>query len=77
MHNKFNIKVSKDSGFCFGVRRADKIVNELAAVHRKVYIYGELIHNSDYIKKLESKGIVTFENLNDIAVTSDDVCVTK
>ena len=77
MNKKVNIKVSKDSGFCFGVRRADTIVNDLASDKRKVFIYGELIHNSDYIKKLGSKGINTFTDLNDVMVSSNDVCVIR
>ncbi len=77
MKNNLSIKVSEDSGFCFGVRRADKIVKELADKNQKVYIYGELIHNSDYINKLTSGGIITFESLDDINIPYNAVGVIR
>ena len=77
MDKKVNIKISKDSGFCFGVRRADKIVKELTQSGDKIYIYGELIHNSDYIKQLSERGAITIESISDIDDFKDSVCVIR
>ena len=41
MKNNIKITVSTDSGFCFGVRRADSIVNKLSDDNVDTYIYGE------------------------------------
>ena len=63
-----DINISESSGFCFGVRRADKIVNELSQTNSKVFILGELIHNNDYIKSLSDKSIVTLEGIDDVTM---------
>ena len=75
--NNITITVSKDSGFCFGVRRADTIVKELCNLKKNTYIYGELIHNSDYIKKLTQKGITTFDSVPENISSHDSVCVIR
>ncbi|MBR3996645.1 MAG: bifunctional 4-hydroxy-3-methylbut-2-enyl diphosphate reductase/30S ribosomal protein S1 [Clostridia bacterium] len=77
MNKEINIIISKDSGFCFGVRRADKIIKELAETREKIYIYGELIHNSDYIKQLNERGVITIESLSEIENFTDSVCVIR
>ncbi len=77
MINQTKITISKDSGFCFGVRRADNIVKKLHDENKKVFIYGELIHNSDYINKLTNEGITTFENISEISQTDNSVCVIR
>ncbi|MDO5724695.1 MAG: bifunctional 4-hydroxy-3-methylbut-2-enyl diphosphate reductase/30S ribosomal protein S1 [Tissierellia bacterium] len=57
---KFKIIVGDPTGFCFGVKRAlsktDKILKETIA-----YSYGELIHNTDEINRLESIGLKKFD----------------
>lgn len=76
--NKINVKIAENSGFCFGVRRADRIVKELSQNESKVYISGELIHNSDYIKSLHEKGICTLDNPADFKDEyADSVCVIR
>ena len=77
MNNRINIKVSRDSGFCFGVRRADSIVQKLHHCSEHVWIYGELIHNRDYINLLSAKGIKTFNSINEIKSEADSVCVIR
>lgn len=51
------IIVGKHAGFCFGVRRAMEIAENAAESGKKVYTLGDLIHNREAIKDLESKGI--------------------
>ncbi len=61
------IKVAKHAGFCFGVKKAIEIAEEVAKSNReKTYVYGQLVHNGKVIKELESKGIVFVEDISDI-----------
>ena len=53
-NGKVKIKVAENCGFCFGVRRAVETVYELRKkTDKKIYVVGELIHNSVFIKRLE------------------------
>ena len=61
------IKVAKHAGFCFGVKKAIEIAEEVAQSNKeKTYVYGQLVHNEKVIKDLENKGIIFVENINDI-----------
>ena len=51
------IRVAKNIGFCFGVRRALEMAKDLAKDHGTVFTLGELIHNKGVIAELEEKGI--------------------
>lgn len=51
------INVAKSSGFCFGVRRAIEISKRLAESEKKVYVLGDIVHNSFVVSELEEKGI--------------------
>jgi len=57
------IIVSEYNGFCGGVKaavlRADKILSE----DKKLYSYGEIIHNSDVVERFKSKGMVVVDEL--------------
>ncbi len=56
-----SIKVAESAGFCFGVARAAQLIEAEAEKQRPVYTIGELIHNKNYIKHLESKGVYATE----------------
>ena len=61
------IKVAKHAGFCFGVKKAIEIAEEVAqGNNEKTYVYGQLVHNERVIKDLESKGLIFVENIHDI-----------
>ena len=61
------IKVAKHAGFCFGVKKAIEIAEEVAQGNReKTYVLGQLVHNEKVIKNLEDKGIIFVENINEI-----------
>ena len=51
--------VAKNAGFCFGVRRATDLVEELIKNKDSglVCTLGQLIHNEEYIRYLESNGV--------------------
>ena len=61
-----NIKVAKTAGFCFGVSRADRIINELLAQNKKVCTWGPLIHNPGYISDLENRGVIIANDISQI-----------
>ena len=51
------ITLAKKAGFCFGVDRAIKLIEKLASEGRKVATLGPIIHNSQVIEDLESRGV--------------------
>jgi 4-hydroxy-3-methylbut-2-enyl diphosphate reductase len=51
------INVAKSSGFCFGVRRAIDICENLAREEKTVRVLGDIVHNSFVVRDLEQKGI--------------------
>ena len=67
------IMVAKHAGFCFGVKRAIDIAEEVASKNKdKTYVYGQLVHNERVIDDLQKKGIEfvdSIENIPQNAVT--------
>jgi len=51
------INVAKSSGFCFGVRRAIDISEDLAKGKKSVYVLGDIVHNTFVVQDLTQKGI--------------------
>ena len=54
------IILSKNAGFCPGVRRADEAVKSLIAARQRgerIFTLGPLIHNGVYVKSLEDEGV--------------------
>jgi len=61
------IKVAKHAGFCFGVKKAIEIAEEVASGNpENTYVLGQLVHNEKVIKNLEGKGIIFVEDINEI-----------
>ena len=62
------IKVAKNSGFCFGVKKAIEIAEEVAQKNNghSTYVLGQLVHNERVIDDLENKGIVFVDDINNI-----------
>ena len=58
------IIIGKTAGFCYGVKRAvEGTMKEIEKSQENVYCLGELVHNGEVIKKLESRGLKIVENL--------------
>ena len=59
------ISQAKNSGFCFGVRKA---LDEVEKIGNKggIYILGHLIHNKQVINKLKERGIKIIDNIDSI-----------
>ena len=57
------IKVAKSAGFCFGVKRALEIAFKTAAVEKKVYMLGDIVHNEHVIADIKRAGIKKIRSL--------------
>lgn len=64
------IEIDEGSGFCFGVVNAIKAAEqELATSSETLYCLGDIVHNSEEVARLESKGLKTidYEDLNKLS----------
>jgi len=57
------IEVSKCNGFCGGVKIAVDKAFKILEKEKKLYSYGEIIHNKDVVDKLNSKGMIVVEDI--------------
>jgi len=69
--------IGKDSGFCFGVKRASDIVEAQiasAAEGERIYTLGKLIHNDIFNARLAARGVTSIDEseIERIAASSDD-----
>jgi 4-hydroxy-3-methylbut-2-enyl diphosphate reductase len=51
------IEIDNDSGFCFGVKKAIELAEKSLEKGEPVYCLGEIVHNKEEVKRLESKGL--------------------
>lgn len=58
------IKLAKTAGFCFGVDRAVNLVYDLVDKGEKVCTLGPIIHNSQLVSDLESKGVKIIDDIS-------------
>ncbi len=59
------VELAKYAGFCFGVRRALKMVeNNLDSLKKPVKMYGALVHNEEVVRVLQDKGIEIVNNID-------------
>lgn len=60
-------QLSKNAGFCFGVKRTLAMVEDnFNKMKMPVLMYGHLVHNEEVVKKLIEKGIKVVEDLTDV-----------
>lgn len=60
------ITIAKSAGFCFGVKRAIDLAQDIASKNSKVYTFGPLIHNPQEVKRLEKENIKVIEDYSKI-----------
>ncbi len=65
------IKIAKNSGYCFGVKRALKITEQILKENRdnkktKVFTLGSIIHNSGVSDELAKKGLISVDDFKKI-----------
>lgn len=70
------IELAKYAGFCYGVKRAVETAKRLKAENpdTPVSVLGELIHNADVIRELESLGIKT---LTSVPEKGEGICIVR
>lgn len=60
------IKIAETYGFCFGVKRALDIAFDATEKSKKIYSYGQLIHNDQVSEKLSSQGLVEVKEIGNL-----------
>lgn len=60
------LKLMKNMGFCFGVRRAVDKARRLAEEKGRVYTLGELIHNRGVIEELSEEGVLPIGSIDEL-----------
>ena len=60
------IIIAKSAGFCFGVKRALDLVQDIAEKNNEVYTFGPLIHNPQEVQRLEKENIKVIEDYSKI-----------
>jgi 4-hydroxy-3-methylbut-2-enyl diphosphate reductase len=61
------IRLAKNSGFCFGVKRAIKMARDEASMrNEKLVTIGPIIHNPQVVSRLEDIGVYAIDNIDEI-----------
>ncbi len=69
------VLLAKNSGFCFGVRRAVEMAQQCAGERGKVYTYGNIIHNEQVVAELETQGVYSVNGLS--SLTAGDTLIIR
>ena len=72
------IEKARELGFCFGVRRAIKLIQEAAEEYHDIATLGPIVHNRLVVDNLAQIGVKVINDLNEfsgkaIAITSHGV----
>jgi 4-hydroxy-3-methylbut-2-enyl diphosphate reductase len=73
MVKRMKIILADEMGFCFGVRRAIEMVDQLADEGKRVRMLGDVVHNPQVVRDLEGKGVSVITEVRQ--ATSDGVMV--
>ncbi len=68
------IVLASSAGFCFGVRRAVKLLEEELEKQSEIYSLGEIIHNRIFVSNLEKRGVKIIDS-SDIPLLKKGSCV--
>ena len=68
MKRKLEIILSPHTGYCFGVKRAMRLINQGLADHptARIYTLGDIIHNPQAVKRLKESGVEPADSLDEI-----------
>lgn len=68
--------MAQSAGFCYGVKRAVETTKKIKAENasKKIWVLGELIHNSHVIRELDEMGIMTVDVLPE---NETGICVVR
>lgn len=77
MTSSFDIYLASPRGFCGGVRRAVRLVEQaLKDFGAPVYVRHEIVHNKHVVEDLARRGVVFVESLTEIADRSRPVIIS-
>ena len=66
-----NLYLASPRGFCAGVERAIKIVEQAIKIHGKpVYVKHEIVHNKHVVKRLSEDGAIFVESFQNVPKNS-------
>ena len=57
------IEIDSESGFCFGVVTAIRKAEQELKAGCPLYCLGDIVHNSDEVERLRSRGPVSYTHL--------------
>ena len=60
------IVVAEEAGFCFGVKRALKLINEYLRKGNQIQTFGPLIHNIPVLNDLAARGVRSVSSVQEI-----------
>jgi 4-hydroxy-3-methylbut-2-enyl diphosphate reductase len=64
---KFKVILADEAGYCYGVERALKIVNQaLSEVKAPLYTLGPLIHNPQVVEELQRRGLIPVGSIEEV-----------
>ena len=61
-----NIQKARELGFCFGVRRAIRIIEYEAGKGKRIATLGPIVHNKMVVARLEGLGVEVVDNIESI-----------
>lgn len=56
------VTIDSNSGFCFGVKKAIKLAEEVLAKEGELYCLGNIVHNEEEVKRLAKIGLKVIDN---------------
>jgi len=71
------INIAKNAGFCFGVKNAVDTVIKNAKEGKKLFIYGDIIHNQHVIDYLSTLGVKKIDDLNGLHRLKGETAVIR
>ncbi len=60
------VKLAKEMGFCFGVRRGITLVERMANERGPLQTLGSLVHNRQVVEHLSESGVTTIDKLDQV-----------
>lgn len=67
MTRKLEIRLSKHTGYCFGVKRAMRLIDEgLESDGGPICTIGDVIHNPQAVDRLRRRGLVPVDSIDDV-----------
>jgi len=74
---KYEIVISKDAGFCMGVKRAFTESIDLSKKYNNLITYGDLIHNRFALEELYKNNIKSIKDIDEILKGSNENIIIR